>query len=130
MLIVGKSEIVSILKFVRFLLNSKSEYIQNGESYTVNNAYLFGMTNGSGTAFATMPIFLPKKIPNGATITVTGSWLVARKYDGTSLNISSTVTAGKSGDNAVYLSGTGTSLGYNISGNFTTSEVTLTFNVA
>lgn len=111
-------------------LNSKMEYIQNGESYTINNAYLFGMTNGSGTAFVTMPIFLPKKIPNGTTITVTGSWNAARKYDGTLLNISSTVTAGKVGDNAVYLGGTGTSLGYNISGNFVPSGVTLTFNVA
>ena len=106
---------------------SNSEYFQSGETYKTGVVYISAATNGAGTAFGGH-IFLPKKIPDGMTITASGSWSNVRKYDGTQLSINANViNCSKAGDNSVYLSGTGSNLSSNNVCNAVPNNITLTF---
>ena len=103
------------------------EYFRSGETYNVGVIYIHAATNGAGTAFGGH-IYLPKKIPDGMTITASGSWSNVRRYDGTLFTINANVVnCSKGGDNTVYLSGTGSGMSSNTLCNAVSSNIKLTF---
>lgn len=88
-----------------------SEYYQNGEQYKLGNCYLHGMTNGSGNAFVAT-VFLPKKIQQGMTVSVSGTWNNI-KVEGGASNITGLSLDGASvvSENIVSISGKKSNIG-------------------